>query len=224
MFWWLQSLLYMDHLESLGTSRLAGVAYTQPGMQERGWRQAAMDGLALMGVTPPPPGASLDIGAAISTLTATAQTAVLTPAQPASHMDLVYYSHKSSFCMEPYLLSVSNQKLRCALARFRLGQHWLQTRWGRFGPNHIPYDQRFCPHCAHAAENAERVVDSEHHFLFSCPKYADIRQQPQFAAIAQLASPTLTDFLSLPPLLIARYLNACHMRHLGKNETLAEEA
>lgn len=99
----------MKHLESLGTSRLAGVAYTQLGMQEHGWRQAAMDGLALMGVTPPLPGASLDVGAAISTLTATAQTAVLTPAQPASHMDLVYYSHKSSFCMEPYLLSVSNQ-------------------------------------------------------------------------------------------------------------------
>ena len=82
-------------------------------------------------------------------------------------LDRVYYSFKTDFRMEPYLTQLHRGPLRITLARFRLGQHWLQTRLGRFGPHRVPYESRWCQHCA--VVNQHKAVDSEEHALFECP-------------------------------------------------------
>ena len=69
--------------------------------------------------------------------------------------------------MELYLTQLHRGPLRTTLARFRLGQHWLQNRLGRFGPHRVPYESRWCQHCA--SVNQHRAVDSEEHALLSAP-------------------------------------------------------
>ena len=129
--WWQLSLGYMHHASSLPSNRITKLAYLADGAQGLGWRQAVLNGRPSMSVTLPPAGATFEPDASISALMAAAEQHIMTP-DPASHLDLAFYSHKRSFGMEEYLHSLGNKKLRCTLARFRLGQHWLRVRSGRF--------------------------------------------------------------------------------------------
>ena len=97
----------------------------------------------------------------------------MTP-NPDSNLDRIYYSIKADFQMEPYLGTLHQGSLRTPLARFRLGQHWLQTRLGRCGPNRVPYEYRWCQQCALMQR---MVVGSEEHAIFECSLYQGIRQQ-----------------------------------------------
>ena len=119
--------------------------------------------------------------------------------------------------MEPYLTQLHRGPLRTTLARFRLGQHWLQTRLGRFGPHRVPYESRWCRHCA--SVNQHKAVDSEEHALLKCPLYHDLRQQQPWA---QQQPCSLQAFMALPPLQQASFLQACCDRHLGKVQTLCK--
>ena len=93
--------------------------------------------------------------------------------------------------------------LRTTLARFRLGQHWLQIRLGRFGPHRVPYESRWCQHCA--SFNQHKAVDSEEHALFECPLYHDLRQQQPRA---QQQPCSLPAFMALPPLQQASFCSS----------------
>ena len=99
-------------------------------------------------------------------MAAAAEIALVTPTLD-NNLDRVYYSFKTDFRMEPYLTQLHRGPLRTTLARFRLGQHWLQTRLGRFGPHRVPYESRWCQHCA--SVNQHKAVDSEEHAWFECP-------------------------------------------------------
>ena len=69
--------------------------------------------------------------------------------------------------------------LRNTLACFRLGQHWLQLRHGRFGPNIVP-----CHMTGVSASTALvfQVLSLLHHMLFACPLYQPVRIQPEFCS------------------------------------------
>jgi hypothetical protein len=66
-----------------------------------------------------------------------------------------------------------------AVARFRLGAHWLPIETGRF--DRIARDQRYCPHCDH-----EAIGDEWH--LFQCPRFQEFRDKYDhlFRGIASL--------------------------------------
>ena len=99
-------------------------------------------------------------------MAAAAETALMPPTLD-NHLDRVHYrTVKIGFRIEPYPKQLHRGPLRTSLARFRLGQHWLQTQLGRFGPHQVPYESRWCQHCASVYQH--RVVDSENYALFEC--------------------------------------------------------
>jgi hypothetical protein len=57
---------------------------------------------------------------------------------------------------------------RNILTRFRSGYHWLEICQGRYSKT--PRDMRCCPNCI-------GVVEDEHHALFDCPIYDDLREK-----------------------------------------------
>ena len=101
-------------------------------------------------------------------LATAAEIALKTP-NPDSNVDCVYYSIKADFQMEPYMGTLHQGPLCTTLACFRLGQHWLHTLLGRYGPNRVPYENRWCQHCA---SMQHMMVDLEEHAIFECPLYA----------------------------------------------------
>ena len=96
--------------------------------------------------------------------------------------------------MEAYLATLHQGPLRTTLARLRLGQHWLHTRLGRYGPNRVPYENRWCQHCA----MQHMVVDLEEHAIFECLLYQGIRQQQPWMLSGSVCN--LQGFMGLPPL------------------------
>ena len=113
--------------------------------------------------------------------------------------------------MEPYLSELHRGPQRTTLVRFRLGQHWLYTRIGCFGPHRMLYDSRWCQICALSAQCL--VVDSEEHAIFHCPLYDGIRHQQPRAQHQGCCD--LQAFMRLSSLQQARFLHACYECHLG---------
>ena len=134
----------------------------------------------------------------------------MTPS-PSNNLDWVYYNLKSTFRLETYLSELHRGPQRTTLVRFRLGQHWLYTRIGRFGPHRVLYDCRWCQYCALSAQCL--VVDSEEHAIFHCPLHDNIRQQQPWAQHQDCCD--LQAFMRLPSLQQARFLHACYECHLG---------
>ena len=209
IFWWQQSIKYMHHLTSLNPTQLVHRAFTVDCMQELWWGQAVRVRLSPLWVTLSP-GAEFNPEFSCAALATAAETALMTPS-PSNNLDRVYYSFKTTFEMEPYLSELHRGPQLTTLVRFRLGQHWLYTRIGRFGPQRVPYDSRWCQYCALSAQRL--VVDSEEHAIFHCPLYADIRQQQPWAQHQDCCN--LQAFMRLPSLQQARFLHACYECHLG---------
>ena len=162
-----------------------------------------------LGVTLPH-GAHFDPGVGCTALATAAETALMTP-KADSNLDRIYYSIKNDFQMEPYLGTLHQGPLRTTLARLRLGQHWLHTRLGRYGPIRVPYENRWCQQCA---SMQRMVVDSEEHAIFECPLYQSIRQQQPWMHSGSICN--LQGFMGLPPLQQARFIQACYEQHLGQ--------
>ena len=68
--------------------------------------------------------------------------------------------------METYL--VSNFKYRQAITRLKVSSHDLMIEMGRHGLNRREIEDRLCPFC--------NSVETEIHFLVSCPLYSNARQ------------------------------------------------
>ena len=208
-FWQQQGLKYMHHLTSVDSSQIVHKAFTADHMQELGWGQAVHAQPAPPRGTLPAPGADFHPEAGCTAMAAAAETALMTPTLD-NNLDRVYYSFKTDFRMEPCLTQLHRGPLRTTLARFRLRQHWLQPRLGRFGPHRVPYESRWCQHCA--SVNRHKAVDSEEHALFEWTLYHDLRRHQPWA---QQQPCSLQAFMALPPLQQASFLQACD-RHLGK--------
>ena len=73
---------------------------------------------------------------------------------------------KSDIGVEKYLKLISNTVTRKCLTQFRLSNHTLNIEIGR--RNKLPREQRLCKLCPNS-------IESEIHFLLSCPTYDHIR-------------------------------------------------
>ena len=83
---------------------------------------------------------------------------------------LEYYSmFKTTFCFEKYLDCITNDYFRKSLTSFRVSAHNLEIERGRY--YNIPRNMRVCKLCNMQA------VESEFHFLLTCPAYRQLRQQ-----------------------------------------------
>ena len=192
---WMMTILSIEHL-LLKMCRIWGGG------------QAVRARLSPLGVTLPH-GAYFDPGVGCAALATAAETALMTP-NPDSNLDRIYHSIKADFQMEPYLATLHQAPLRTTSARFRLGQHWLHSRLGRCGPDKMPYEDRWCHHCA---SMQHMVVDLEEHAIFEGPLYQGIRQQQPWMLSVSICR--LQGFMGLPPLQQARFIQACYEQHLG---------
>ena len=78
---------------------------------------------------------SIDFQEAIAAGKRMAKEAVMTPS-PGSRKETTYFSFKSDFQLESYILKVKNQHLRRIIAKFSTRQHELRVQTGRYdGPN-----------------------------------------------------------------------------------------
>ena len=77
-----------------------------------------------------------------------------------------YSIFKQEIGFEKYLSNVKNPSKRAMLTKFRLSNHKLMIEVGRHMK--IPKEVRFCPFCP-------SIVETEAHFLFSCPIYHTLR-------------------------------------------------
>ena len=83
---------------------------------------------------------------------------------------LEYYAmYKTTFEFEKYLECIENDEFRKSPTRFRVSAHNLETERGRYYD--ISRNLRICKLCNMHA------VESEFHFLLTCPAYRQIRQQ-----------------------------------------------
>ena len=88
-----------------------------------------------------------------------------------------YRSIKVGYNQEEYLQDIKSSRLRVIMSRFRCGQHGLQVQLGRQTKPWVPHCDRKCTCCESGS------VEDEHHFLFDCPLYADLRGKAKFASL-----------------------------------------
>ena len=79
-----------------------------------------------------------------------------------------YALFKTDIGLEPYLVDIKNTAMRSKVTKFRLSNHHLRIETGR--RDKIPKQERFCPFCP-------TEVEDEHHFLFNCPIFQNLRQE-----------------------------------------------
>ena len=78
-----------------------------------------------------------------------------------------------------YLTTVTDPKLRKALTMYRLSEHSLAIEKGRRRQTWLSREDRLCAHCP------QNEVETELHFLTSCPMYDHIRET-YFPQITQI--------------------------------------
>ena len=79
-----------------------------------------------------------------------------------------YALFKNEIGFEKYLTEIKNVSDRIQIAKFRLSNHRLMIEVGRHNRPKTPPEERFCPFCPD-------LVESECHFMFSCPTYTHLR-------------------------------------------------
>jgi hypothetical protein len=125
-----------------------------------------------------------------------------------SSMGLYYRTFKKKHVYSPYLSTVKNRHFRNLLTRFRSGYHWLEICQGRYSKT--PRDMRCCPNCT-------GVIEDEHHALFDCPMYDDLRGK--FSDLFHDDCRTLVKLFSFDQdyTKLARFLTLCRDRRVQKS-------
>ncbi len=125
-----------------------------------------------------------------------------------------YLALNREYELAGYLSTVRDPKLRKVLSMYRLSHRNLTIETDRHRQTWLPKEDRLCPHCT------GNEVETELHFLTSCPKYAQIRdsfyphftthhkdfhQKPNMDKLPYLLgeSPASSN-------LAARYVRSCH--------------
>ena len=86
------------------------------------------------------------------------------------YSQLISQGNLNKLEIQPYLNFSISKNLRSFLTRLRISAHKLQIEVGRYCNSIIPRDERFCINC-------KNVVEDEHHFLFVCPLYKQLRSE-----------------------------------------------
>ena len=103
-----------------------------------------------------------------------------------------------------YLSAVKCYPYRRLISRFRSGCHGLRVDSGRFGKSSLALtrEQRCCEVCGSLS------VEDEHHFLFDCPAYDEVRSR--HADLYQLPYADVGSFLATQQhTLLGRHLKKC---------------
>ena len=130
-------------------------------------------------------------------------------------MGLYYRTFKKKHVYSPvfpYLSIVKNRHFRNILTRFRSGYHWLEICQGCYSKT--PRDMRYCPNCT-------GVIEDEHHALFDCPMYDDLREQ--FNDLFHDDCRTLVKLFSFDQdsTRLARFLTLCGERRVQRSMRIA---
>jgi len=80
-----------------------------------------------------------------------------------------YIRFKQKFVMESYLISCLNYSHRKSFTKLRISAHPLCIETDRYKTPKVPADKRYCLLCKN------HQVETEQHFLLSCPSLSDIR-------------------------------------------------
>ncbi len=127
-----------------------------------------------------------------------------------------YLALNRDYTTAEYLSTVKDCKLRRQMTRYRLSGHTLTIETGRYRQHWLPRESRICPYCTHGE------VETEQHFLTSCPNYQDIRNTfyPKFETLypdfKMLNKKTQLQYLLGEKQdcisLAANYIDACHKK------------
>ena len=173
-FWWQQCMKYIQRLQDMDGSRLCKLAYVAECRNGLGWWKGVDLRCTSLGIQPPLPGTEFSASNFIDIDQRNAVDELMTP-KADSRKEHMYFSFKSAFQLEKYIMQAKNQHLRRILASFRVGSHWLKVQTGRY--TNTEYSERICDSCGHA-------VDDEIHTIFVCSahdrlrvKYADLFSQ-----------------------------------------------
>ena len=123
------------------------------------------------------------------------------------------------YTVAEFLTTVTNPNLRKSLTMYRLSEHSLAIEKGRRRQTWLSREDRLCP---------QNEVDTELHFLTSCPMYDHIRDT-YFPQITQIHKEfeNKPNFDKLPYLLgeipqctirAARFVTCCHKKRSTSEE------
>ena len=117
-----------------------------------------------------------------------------------------YTLSKRDYIFEEYLSSMADYQLRKTLSRFRCGSHWLRCATRFLSPDPT---EMSCPACLEGRVCG--VQETEHHFIFDCDAYHDIRRNLKFRPLFAASQPeTLRAFYQNDDYpLIAKFLLHC---------------
>ena len=90
-----------------------------------------------------------------------------------------YLALNREYTVAEYLTTVTDPSLRKALTMYRLSEHCLAIEKGRRRQTWLSREDRLCEHCP------QNEVETELHFLTSCPLYDHIRET-NFPQISQI--------------------------------------
>lgn len=82
-----------------------------------------------------------------------------------------YLALKREYTLANYLSTIQSASVRKVLAMYRLSGHSLAIETGRHRQNWLPEEDRLCSQCDRGQ------VETELHFLTSCPKYQTLRNK-----------------------------------------------
>ena len=130
-----------------------------------------------------------------------------------------YLALNREYTVAEYLSTVTDPKQRKILTRYRLSEHSLAIEKGRHRQTWIPREDRLCTHCT------QNEVETELHFLTTCPLYQDIRDTyfPQITT-TQGQFENMTNDEKLPYLLgevqqcantAARFVSCCDKKRIS---------
>ena len=133
-----------------------------------------------------------------------------------------YLALHREYTAAEYLTTVTDPKLRKALTMYRLSEHSLAIEKGRRRQTWLSREERLCAHCP------QNEVETELHFLTSCPMYDHIRET-YFPQITQIHKEfeNKSNFEKLPYLLgeipqcaitAARFVTCCHEKRATSEE------
>ena len=114
-----------------------------------------------------------------------------------------------SFEMQSYLTKIRIQKNRALSAKFRSRSHWLRVETGRH--ENLERCQRTCKLCSNS------VVEDEHHMIFDCKAYVELRKE--FQHLFEDAD-AVKQVMDKDENCLAKFIRACYDRR----STLLDQA
>ena len=88
---------------------------------------------------------------------------------PDSRKQRTYFSHKTEFRKEPYIIEAKNVHHRRIIASFRTGSHGLSCSDWELQRLRGGFEHRLCPTCS------DEIEDEMHAALFACHDYDHLR-------------------------------------------------